>query len=252
MASWLLFPISPALAFLAGGVSFFQSFTGTGRLVRSTLFSPFVLAPVFFAFKGMNDYAHGRAVIVRLPECGNACERDVACSIDPATRAPMVDAERRCGNFVTLRVYNRVVKFLSRRFGPQPGAWTGHLPGREEARTAAMRGGPASSAEISRFPEIVAASRTLRRQSRTCGTVSAHELAQAIARCFAGAIAVPKPESPPSCEVTAAMFPEKDVWAGQCRGGLRAIAWGTEFVMVYDAATGREVARWGYPPRPQR
>jgi hypothetical protein len=230
MASWLLFPVSPVLSFLAAGIAFFQSFPSSCRLVRTTLLSPFVVAPVFFAFKGMHDYSHGRAVMFRIPACGAAaCERDAECSIDPKTRLPMADARGRCGNFMTLRVYNRMVRFLSREFGPQPGAWTGPLPGRSEAQEAALDGEEMSGEEFRRFPELAA-------------IVSSRLKAKETSISMVGVDADARiPQTTP--------LDSDRPRSGALRGGLRSIAWGPEFVLVYDAVTGREIARWGDPPR---
>ncbi|MBI2919858.1 MAG: hypothetical protein HYY18_02105 [Planctomycetes bacterium] len=235
--SWLLFPISPILSVLLGGLSFAQSFGSGARLTRSTLLTPFVLVPVFFIFQGAADYSSGHAVLHRNAVAVTRCESRYLESdwdVDPRTRLPYMETPCGFGSLFTHRAYNRTVIFLSRKFGPQRGAYTGRIPELRQVRAALARGEVARSQEVMAFPDLYHYATVAHAYMEQTFVLEIHEDPDKPSEFSADSVALdpPIPESP--CRVVRATL------------GSDIVAYSLDdFVLIADARTGREIARHG-------
>lgn len=221
--SWILFPIAPVISLVLGGVSFFQSFGSGARLTRSTLLTPFVIVPVFFIFQGAADYTSGHAVLHRNAAAFTRCESRYLSSdwdVDPRTRLPYMETPCGFGSLFTHRAYNRTVIFLSRKFGPQRGAYRGRFPSLSEARNALAKGQLAVAADLERHPDLQA--------------FLAVESPDRDDGFFCGGY-------PPAAT---------DVRLRVGRLGETVVIGNPFGVMLYEASSGREIARHGDPRVP--
>ena len=237
--SWLLFPISPLLSVLLGGISFFQSFGSGARLTRSTLLTPFVIVPVFFIFQGAADYTSGHAVLHRNAAAFTRCESRYLHSdwdVDPRTRLPYMETPCGFGSFFTHRAYNRTVIFLSRKFGPQRGAYTGRIPELRQVREALAEGRTASREEVMAHPDLYHYA-TLAGASMPSEVELADEFLDARLRQLLQRYIDPDGEA-------AVRTPAVRVVRSALGTDIVAYSFG-DFVLIADARTGREVARHG-------
>ncbi|NUN47745.1 MAG: hypothetical protein HUU15_02815 [Candidatus Brocadiae bacterium] len=205
IASWLLFPVCLPAAAAVGLVALLRGRNSGYSLMRGALLSPFVLVPVFFAMKAGADYRAGKARL----HVARPADRD--WNVDGRTRLPLVESETDLSSRYAHRAYDLTVRRLVRRLGRQPGAWTGPLPSREEAARALAGGRRLAAEDLRAWPELAFYTRA------AAGLVSAGE------------------HPSPALEFRRASV----------RPGLDVVGSGPHFLLLVNAATGREIARHG-------